>query len=259
VDASTIEKIQQLVEAARTKEVSGGELPDFLVSGTSVVSTEAHQPHRMFPRGKFACVSVGALANYLKFRVTEQPPNLFIDPLQMSAQAIFDGFDHRTQGHCKDIAVCKLEKTAGFAALCAMHGKRFGQKGFIDLLTDWATCISESKSAIAAVRDVKVTVKTETGSNVQQVSTKRSLMEEAEASSTGANKLPESMVFSVEPYLGFGVYHFTVGIQTSTDSELQFALRVDQYESILETLSDQFSVFLESKTGIKPLLGTFTP
>lgn len=262
MDASLIDSITSLVRAADAKHLDN--LPLFVEHDGEFKSLENLHGSRFSPRGIFKTNRVKSLGLYVNERISSGIPkedvNVFVDPAAMRAQLWFDNFSGDGQGHARDRAVCELKRTAAFEALMQAHGKKFNQKEMVSWLIDWNANIEGAKQLITAVRNIKVTTVSEAKSNITPMAANRSLMETVEAKAAGEVALPETILFDCEPYLGFGISKFSLGVQAITDDDkIVFALRIESLESRQELLSDQFVLLIEAAVGVAPHVGTFDP
>lgn len=260
--SSSVKEIANLARAASAKPLES--VPKYIEHNGVVKSLEDLQDKRYAPRGTFKTDRVKAFETYIKDRLSAGIQlghvNVFVDPARMAATAIFDNFIGNEQGHARDRAICHLDRTAAFKALCVIHRHKFTQKSLADWIIDWSTSIANAKNIVTAVRNITIKTVGEAKSNLTAMSAKRSVMDEVEAASSSEFQLPETIEFSCEPYLGFGSRKFAVGVQAITENDaISFVLRIESLEQVLEEISDQFALIVSEKLGVVPHIGTFEP
>lgn len=238
----------------------------------ALVDLEKFRPQRSRFRGKLETSSLADFVTYVKRRSHESIPRGFIDGEKLAAVMFFNLGTPQQPGHADDRAVLQLKVTAPFAALLGINGKQLDQDDLIDFLRDWRPCIEPFaqedggigptfSAAVAAIRKVKITAKTESEHTVGDFRAARSAMEEVEATST--LELPGGFFFTCEPYAGLPQRSFTLRLSVNADGrEPVLRLRIVALEAEREAIAQDFKAALmrELDGGEAELtIGTFTP
>jgi uncharacterized protein YfdQ (DUF2303 family) len=194
---------------------------------------------------------------------------VFIDADKLSATAFYDLGTINSPEHAEHTSTLALEATAPYAALLAIDGKRLDQRTLIDWIEDWAEYLSpygadpgEPKpfsSALAAIREVKITQKRETENNVGDFKQSRSVLEDVEASAKQG--LPGGFLFRTEPYTGLPSREFRVRLALLSGDEAKplLSLRIIRLDLEKQEIAKDFKAELLRELDGKAVLtiGTF--
>lgn len=268
MEQNSIKEIERLTLAAQDKN-----LPDSYRDRVTVLhdnfnlhSLEKHHHQRFRFRGT---LKTNSLSDFITYVNAHKGGEGFIDAKNLSATVFFNLGDIENPGHADYTANLGLEKTAPFAALLAVEGKPLNQKQVIEYLEDWQPYIvgvaedeSETplKSAIAAIRVLKIKARSESETRQENFAGSRSSLEEIEASSSLG--LPIGFKLRCEPYLGLPLRAFFVRLAVSTDPDTppRLSLRIMQREDHVEDIAQEFKeVLLREIKDTTLTIGNFTP
>lgn len=239
-----------------------------------LVDLEKYRARRNRFRGKLETTSLADFVTYVARRAESMgalQPQGFIDGDKLAATVFFNLGTVDAPGHADDRAVLTLKPTAPFTAMTAINGKPLDQDSLIDFLRDWRPYIEpfaqedgatgpSFPAAVAAIRKVKITSKSESEHTVSDFRQARSAMEEVEA--TSALELPGGFLFTCEPYTGLPSRTFQLRMSVNADGrEPVLRLRLVAFESEREGIAQDFkAVLLRDLEGKAVLtIGTFTP
>lgn len=235
------------------------------------------QAHRSRFRGTFSTTS---MQDFMAYVVAYAGAQGFIDPDRMAANAIFNlvtqvnDVDGYVFGHADHRAVLTLKKSPAFDALCKCAGAVLAQKTMVEWLEDWADYLAADfgdersvandptgiKSAITALRKVKIKASGESVHTNKDFGASKSALEDIEASSDIG--LPRGFRFACVPYDGFdaGTFYLRLGVRPDPEKPT-FTLRWPHVNEDLEKLGQQFKAKLLDGIGNKAtmLLGSFDP
>lgn len=193
----------------------------------------------------------------------------FIDVDKLAATVIFNLGTQADPGHADDTATLALKPSAPYAAVLAVNGRAMLQKDVIDWLEDWAEHLAfhgegdqpiGAAMAIAAIRKITITAKTESTTSQESFRATRSALEDVEA--RGAAALPSEVRFACVPYAGLPAREFRLRLAVLTSGDKpQLVLRVRNLEADKEAIAQDFKrALLSELDGIATLtIGTFTP
>lgn len=258
MDKSAIEQIQQsqTVSAVQGALASAALAVPVIASPREIdiQSMERFLQNRVRSRGQMATSVVDEFVSFVDSR-SQLDMRCFINEDSMSATNIFNFGDTETPGHCDDIAVLTLKKTAEYKALLAMEGERRSQQKMAEFLEDWApniTFISEQgeqlapAKAIAAVRRITINASAKSESEQTNFRSERSALESISVNSSDG--LPAEIHFLAPPYIGLPPFNFECRLSVITgEKEPVLVLRIKRSEQLAELFAAEFSALLKSK------------
>jgi uncharacterized protein YfdQ (DUF2303 family) len=271
--------IQNAIGQERTRETTlGGTSTIALPKDHALVDLEAYLPKRRRFRGVLKTNSIADFISYTKDRHVEVNDDSIFWPGFINADALcaamfFNLGKISDPGHADFRAELTLKHTAAYAALLKADGVRFDQRGFIDFIEDWAPQLQAYGSnpddlkplsaALAAIRVVSITKKSNIDSTTEDFGAKRSTFDRIEATSRG-NALPGGFLFNCEPALGLPARTFQLRLaMLSGDDKLPpaLSLRIQCKEAQQEAIAQDFKRVLltELETVAQLTIGTFTP
>lgn len=275
----TQQAVQEIAElGAKSQGVKIDELSDvdykavILADGTNITQLESLQKYRNQFRGEFKSNNIN---NFIDYNKDHTKPNTacFILSDLMKAKTIFDIGNEEQAGHCKHRAYLGLTQTPEYASLVDFVGQ-VDQKELAEFIEDWVDNIrcyhdnadSEeyiaSKTAIGAIRSVKIEAKSESEHNVGDFQGSRSLLESVSARTGDLDKkLPSRIVFTCVPFDGLKEYVFTIRLSILTgNSKPIFSLRIVNHEKLKNEMAEEFMSIITEKladTEIKTYIGDF--
>lgn len=233
-----------------------------------LTNTEKYEFLRTRLRGQFTTPSLAAFTAYCNNR---DDFTLFINRDSMAATAIFNLGDDSAPGHCDDIAALHLKKTSTFIALEAIaSGRKISQRDFAEWLEDFTENITpldangdpyEIKEAINAVRNVTIEKAQEITSTENNLSQKRTAMEEIEAKSKEFT-LPSEIAFTCEPWSELQSRSFSARISVLTGDGIEFKIRLADISKAEDDMALELQNKLETgvtATDVKTYIGTYAP
>lgn len=235
-------------------------------------NTEASQEHRDRFRGTFKTKSLQAFSDYLNERGSAD--KCFVDNNhinQMACQAIFNLGNEAVAGHADDTANLVLSITHEFASL--RNSQRLTQKGIIEFVQDYAYCLSFHESvdgevgekmslatAINAFRNVTIKTARAVVSDVRDMSSTKSALENIEASS--GVQLPGFIVMKAPAYDDLPTVDITARLSVLTDDEnVRFGVRIVGEHKLLNEQAKQFVEMIKAAVpdDLPVYAGTFAP
>lgn len=259
-DAISIPKIQ-----AELNELAPVDPSIIIPSNMKVESLEGLMEFRSSYRLGFDTVSIKDYIQYCKDQEIAGT-TCFIDPVNMSSKTIFDLGSIEQAGHQRHKATISLMKLAAYKALLNVESDYLSQKSASDFIEDWQDSISifteagdvmTPKAASRALRNLTVKAAKEVNSSVGDFEASMSAMEKIEAKDK--DKLPSTIDFRCEPYLGFSEVKFTISVSILTGSDIpKYSFRIIRLESKKEEIAEEFRDKLVSDLGeeIKVYLGS---
>lgn len=295
MDNTAVDRIANLgVEAQKANRLDTN-VPAVILTDENgrqrIESIEHLEAQRSRFRGTFSTTSLDDFAQYV---IAHTGGNGFIDIKHMTACVFFDlmidGATHApvspgqigVPGHADHRALLSLEPTAAFGGLhYAAYNPRnlgptqFAQKSLVEWLEDWRDYLaadypdttadyandpSQMRTAINALRKVKIKASAEAVHTDKDFGASKSALEDVEASSDIG--LPRGFRFACVPYdaLDQNTFYLRLGVRPD-DEKPTFVLRWQMRERDLENLGQQFKVKLLNAIGDKAtmLLGSFDP
>lgn len=227
---------------------------------------EIDQPCRNHYRGAYDTSNIESFIQYSKDNKQEGTA-CFINPDNVSAVMLFDLGLHKTPLHCLHKATNRLIQTAAFKSLTNINDCKNSQSATAEWLEEWPENLSftdqEGKkmgfsSAIAAIKNIKITAKSEHESKVSSTSHNRSALEEIDAD---ANKnLPRLVTFNCVPFEGLEPRNFDMTLSVITSTTPQLILRIQQLEKHQEEIAEEFAEIIKHQlegTEINTYIGNF--
>ncbi|PXV60697.1 Uncharacterized conserved protein YfdQ, DUF2303 family [Dyella jiangningensis] len=254
-----IELIQNTaVEAAGKRLLSATNLPRaVIVDGDQEVKSLEHlQPGRHRFRGQMTTNVMADFCAYVKGVAGDKAVPGFVNVQGMTAKVFFNLGSETAPGHGDWTATLGLQPTAAYKALQEAAGRRFDQAGLIDWIEDWNDVLvadftegnASLTRAIAAVRKLKISTKSEATHTTQDFSASRSALEEVEAS--GADVLPVGFRLATEPYDGLTSRSFSLKLSVLTGGDKPaLTLRWLRKEQQLEQIAREFKSVLVEQLG----------
>lgn len=266
MDQTTIEKIESLVLAGARPLATP--FPAMLVpNGVSIKSLECFQPLRNRFRGSFVTSVLSEFAAYVR----ANPQGVgFIDDFDNSLEAkvFFNLGDAADPGHADWTASLNVKPTAAWAALTAIDGKRLSQRELAEWIEDWSDNMAALTSAeaamhlsmaVAAIRNITISAKTEVGHSEKDFGAARTALEDIEAKS--ASGLPKFFVFEAQPALGFRCRTARLRVAVITGEKPALTLRIVGKEALLEDIRREFRELVLREIGDAAVMtiGSFNP
>lgn len=233
-----------------------------LANGESLVNVEPLMAGRARYRTTMVTTSIADFIEYVRHRnnytalseLARTP--VFLDPVFMAAQAVFNLGSVTAPGHGDDTATLNMQKTAAYAALLAVKDKRLSQAELAEFIEDWCDRIAAFRTgddhepvqfplshAVTAIRQVTVKVLSEGDSAVSNFAEQRSTLERVEVSAK--NTLPAGLSFVAEPYAGLQPVTFSLRVSAITGGDKPaFTLRIVREGDVLERIAQDFKAVL---------------
>lgn len=266
MDATTIDRIQQLALAAAAANVLKTDTPAMIIDG-KVVTIEHLQEGRARFRGAFATSVLEDFAHYVSAASVKGEG--FIDPKSCSARVFLNLGDVNAPGHADWVATLALEPTAAFAALRAIDGKPMLQKQAVEWIEDWAQLLAAKNGATAdstsiatalqSIRSLTISAKSETTHTDKDFGASRTSLEEIEARSQLG--IPSHLVFTCEPYVGLSAISFVLRLSVISGDKPSLVLRMVSREALEEDIALEFKTKLVAAIGdsASMTIGSFKP
>ncbi|TCL06855.1 YfdQ family protein [Sodalis ligni] len=271
VDASAITQIRDLVLAGNLPELlEKADCPVAAVpEGIRIQSLESLKDGRYRFRGKLKTASIPDFVRYCKEYATSPGVRCFIDADEMSAATVFNLGTLEAPGHADNIALLKLKKTAPFAALLDIDGRKKTQKELAEWLEDWNEYllafsadgeVLDITKAVAGVRQITIESVTSQDHEEQDFSGKRSLMQSVEAKSKVV--MPAAFEFQCTPFEGLPIRRIKLRYSILTGGDIPvLVLRIVQLEAVMEQIAGEFRDLLVAQfngTGVETFIGDFS-
>lgn len=231
-----------------------------------IVSLENFQAGRSRFRGTYTTDSLADFGGYVVDRGHALAKG-FVDQKAMACKVFFNLGDEKAPGHADDTAVLKLSATAAYQAVTSIGGRAMSQKDLSDWIEDWSLNLKvfdqageevKLAKAIAGVRNITVKGTSESDHSVGETSSRRSAMEQIEASSK--DTIPANLVFTTVPYEGLSPRDFTFRLSVITSgSQPVMKLRWIGEEIQREEVAQEFkgAVMLLVNNNAKLRIGSF--
>ncbi|OOG61415.1 hypothetical protein B0E46_15665 [Rhodanobacter sp. B04] len=267
------------VEAAgkRLIQVNGNGISGIVLeAGQTLQTLEKFKDERDRYRGALSTTSIDDFASYVQSCNPAQPtPGYgavgFVDIDKMAAKMFFNLGTVPAPGHGDWNATLTMQPTAAYRAVQGIDGVKLDQTKITEWLEDWndflvadfpsdITGEGSLVRAVAAIRKMKISSKTESTSDVTATGSARSAMEDVEARSTDV--LPVGFRLATEPYDGLESRSFALKLSVITGgAQPILVLRWQRRESNIEAIAREFKHVLGTKIGenIPLTIGTFNP
>ncbi|WP_261840985.1 YfdQ family protein [Aliamphritea ceti] len=228
-----------------------------------IESLETYLNGRVRFRGNFETQSITDIADY----IDDRHPSVFVNADKMTAKAIFNFGTDEAPGHCDNTATLALERNSAFSALLSINGRKLSQKDLAEWLEDWnehAKVFDQEDeemsivAAIAAIRRITITAKSESTHSEHNFGAARSAMEEIEAKAE--ERMPSGFTFACVPYESLDERTFTARFSVLTGHDKPvLSVRIVQLESQEEDMGSEFKTKLTDALAddIAIYLGSF--
>lgn len=236
----------------------GAEAIAALPSDFKLHDMEPYLPHRRRARGTMTTNTLSAFAAYVGAH--NDNGSVFVKAEDMAATAVLNMGNPNNPGHCDNLAVLQLRKTAAYAALTRVIDRPQTQQVIAEFFEDWvgaATFFNENvmvpdRMAVAAIRRLTIEAINRRESAVQSLSADRTEFESVTAKS--ADTIPTLIYFDCKPYaeLASRTFMLRLGILTG-GKDPQIVLRVIKEEEHAEEMATEFAGL------VKDALGTLNP
>ncbi|TKI02120.1 YfdQ family protein [Martelella alba] len=271
LDASAITQIRDLVLASNLPgSLSQADCPVAAVpDGIKIQNLESLKDGRYRFRGKLKTASIPDYVRYCKEYATSDGVRCFIDADEMSAVTVFNLGTLEVPGHADNTAALKLKKTAPFAALLEIDGRKTVQKELAEWLEDWNEYllafsgdgeVMDIKKAVVGVRQITIESVSSQDHEEQDFSGKRSLMQSVEAKSKAV--MPAAFEFQCVPFEGLNERRIKLRYSILTGGDVPvLVLRIVQLEAVLEQIAGEFRDLLVAQfneTDVETFIGEFT-
>ncbi|MBQ1784676.1 MAG: DUF2303 family protein [Gammaproteobacteria bacterium] len=240
-----------------------------LPEGIGLHSLEKFAPGRYRFRGAFATGSLYDFGDYVKEKA-EPGAIVAVDPKDLSAVATLNLGTTNNPGHADSRATLKIDKSAAYAALLQIDGKKLNQQDAAEWLEDWAAYVDGAtatdsselscKQAVAAIRRITIEAARKIDSDQSQLGSTRSTLEAIEAKSS-AGLMPAVIHFACKPADGFMTRSFSLRVSVITSEKPQIVLRIAGLDGIREEIGNEFRGLISSAVGDSAgvLIGSFAP
>ncbi|HCM63748.1 MAG TPA: hypothetical protein DIT05_14585 [Morganella sp. (in: Bacteria)] len=270
LDGNAISQIQNMAIASLSlAPVAESLCPAVVLPGDfNVKSLENLQEGRYRFRGAMDTTSISDFVKYTLQHGVLDGVSCFIDADEMTAQTIFNIGTIGEPGHADNTASVTLKKTAPFASLLNVNGRKSAQKEMAEWLEDWRENIMafdaegntlDIKQAINAVRKITIEASRSADHEDSDFGAKRSVMESVEAKSRDV--MPAAFQFTCTPYdeLSERAIKLRYSVLTGGDIPV-LVLRIVQLEKLEEQIAQEFRNLLADefdKTEIQTYIGNF--
>ena len=274
MDYDALKLLQQTAigESTALQEALGSDSTIALPDNFKIHDLEQYRDFRRRFRGALQTNSLSDFVQYVdqhRKADAENETKVFINADSLAATAFFDLGSLLEPQHAEHTATLKLDATAPYAALVNIDGKRLDQRNLIDWIEDWAEYLrpygadpSDPKpfsAALAAIREVKITKRRETDTNVGDFKQARSVLDDVEASSK--HELPGGFLFTADPYTGLPSRQFRVRLALLSGDEDKplLSLRLIRLDLEKQEIAQDFKSVLFRELAEKAALyiGTF--
>lgn len=261
MDKSAIQEIIRLITAnfdgaAPLNDGSAIIIPD----GYKIQNLEQFDP---YPKAFKALFSTTVLAEYIDYvnKHGDETTGIFIDPINMTSNAIIDLGEKLNPLWGKHQAKIKLLKTPAYKALLHDQNGLLTQQELIDFAEDWQDSVHfysgdannvdkvPFTDIIKILRRLKINANSASEQNVTNFSASKSALEAIEITA-GQDPLPTGFIFETVPYEGFEPVRFNCQLRAINEEKaVKLKYRIGQLDLINEIIADKFREFL--KTGLK--------
>lgn len=270
LDGAAISQIQNMAVSALSLTAVNQSLCPAVVlpSDFNVKSLEHLQEGRYRFRGAMDTTSISDFVKYSMQHGIGEGVSCFIDADEMAAKTIFNIGTIGDPGHADNTAMVSLKKTAPFASLLNVNGRKSGQKELAEWLEDWRDNLMafdaegnviDIKQAINAVRKITIEASRSADHEDSDFGAKRSVMESVEAKSRDV--MPAAFQFTCTPYDELSERAIKLRYSVLTGGEVPvLVLRIVQLEKLEEQIAQEFRDLLADKfekTEIQTYIGKF--
>lgn len=270
LDGAAISQIQNMAVSALSLTAVNQSLCPAVVlpSDFNVKSLEHLQEGRYRFRGAMDTTSISDFVKYSMQHGIEEGVSCFIDADEMAAKTIFNIGTIGDPGHADNTAMVSLKKTAPFASLLNVNGRKSGQKELAEWLEDWRDNLMafdaegnviDIKQAINAVRKITIEASRSADHEDSDFGAKRSVMESVEAKSRDV--MPAAFQFTCTLYDELSERAIKLRYSVLTGGEVPvLVLRIVQLEKLEEQIAQEFRDLLADKfekTEIQTYIGKF--
>lgn len=261
IDVPTLSKLQQADVVEKLNEslsLCAGDLGQRLLvvpDGYQVQDLSVYQETARRMAGSFVTDNLDSFSKYAESFGLETA-YCFIHASELTSKIVFDFYNQETGYvfHRKHMAILKARKTSFFKALEALcSGRDVSQRDmcfFLEENQNFAayrdgTLLPSNAAAITAIRNIKVNQTSSSESKVGNLNQERSLMEKIDADTSGANRLPDTLIFgNVFPLEWIGPMEVSVrlAINTMPDKDNQYRLipRIIAKEQLDDQIANAF-------------------
>lgn len=252
--------LQQVIDTTNLTDMPAVVLPDKV----KLQSLEhlLGQPRRF--KGRFTTNSRDAFLDYCEANVGVQT-SIFIDPQTMTATAIFDLGNPGEPGWGQHHAILALDDKPAYLALQSFCAAPRSQEDLIAFFEDWRHCIKpldkDGKEmpfleALAAIRAIDIKTARSAGSQIQDFSRKRSVLENIDVTST--SRLPAAIEFTCAPHQDFTERTFRCRLWAKTSGEdLAFGVQPVALDELKEQIAEEFRASLAEAKQLEDANGTY--
>lgn len=272
MDTNAVHKIAELAVQAAGFHSPATDAPILIRHEDGrVINLEPHMAIRSRFRGCFNTPFVTAFADYVKRHANDESAGFIhsTPDADLFAEVFFNLGCQVTPGHADWRAVLVPNATASWKAAREANGQAMDQRTLAEWIEDWSYCIDLVSSSgedialgagTAAIRNINITARSESGHVEADFSGKRTAMEEIEAkASTGT--LPARIRMRIVPFAGFQARYIYLRLAIITGEKPRLSLRIIGLEAITEEIATEFREILLREIGdaCPMTVGTFEP
>jgi len=260
MDESAIEKIQHMaVQATQIGNINATDTPVVAMhQDFRLHDLEKYMENRARFRGIFRTHLVSEFVQYFT-DYHDENTRVFVNSVEMMAEAVFNLGTYHTPGHCDHVAILKLDKTPEFQALLDLESRSpHTQRALAEWIEDWRNCITvhsddgeevELKRVIAAIRNMEINASRTSEYSDGDFSAQKSTLEQIEAKSR--HGLPEGFLFHCVPYAELEPCDIYVRLHvvTRADGPPKLGVRIVQRPALLDDLRREFAGLLTERIG----------
>lgn len=253
IDRLQEEKTCETLNTAVANGVDAIAMPD----GYSIKDFEPYLRFRRRMRGSMKTPFLKDFNEYVVKESKDEAPQVFINPADMQAIAIFNIGSTSQPGHCDHTATLELKATAAFSAMRANCNMQLTQKSLGAWIEDWRSSLTfeDSKekpmsysAALTGVRNITIEKAVALNSNTGNLSESRGVLESIDANSGGF--MPGWITLKCTPYPGLQERSFLLEISILTGGEKPgLKLRLVREEEALEQIADEFKENIKAEIG----------
>lgn len=266
MDRSAVEAIGELALSAAYHRHLNTDTPAIILrtkEGEAVTSIEKYSKGRARYRGHYTTTSLSSFIATVLATAENQAVG-FIEPSEMLAVVYYNLGTAADPGHGDHLASLTLKKTAAYASLLLMAGRKHSMRTLAEWVEDWReflTPVSDGKpngdtiaKVIAAIREITVSKAREVTKVERELGASTSAMASVDAQSK--HVLPEGFLFTTEPYAGLPprTFELRMGVVVADSDDINLTLRIQQAESQAEKIAKDFEAVLTDGLGDKVTL-----